>query len=228
MPGCARDSLGWGNPMRAMHCVLSTHELHVLASAQAGNGNKLGCRAMQRDWQSMPKTFLHALVLMQDGKIALGLSNLDLVSLLSRVCLAWGICLAWGVLHNIHALVLELVAQAEQAAKLERQQGQNAQAGSPEGDDGDTQQLHPDLVAAVEGAIPSENRVPEEAESYDAPEARGTVHCEGVDDVVHVELLHEHRGALVDQAPDEADDQCLPSLRDGAPGCDGDKTCKDA
>merc|ERR1719428_2436404 len=127
-----------------------------------------------------------------------------------------------GVFHDVRTLVLEFVAQAEALCELERQEDRGAQPANPEDDDEPAQNLDPELVAAVEQTVAADAPVlfAEEPDGEDTPEATGPVHREGVDDVVDLELGHGHRGSLVDEGPDDANDDRLPGLHEAAAGSD--------
>mmetsp|Transcript_30655 Transcript_30655/g.69831 ORF Transcript_30655/g.69831 Transcript_30655/m.69831 type:complete len:433 (-) Transcript_30655:170-1468(-) len=155
----------------------------------------------------------------------------------SHGCLLGGLVvvgLAGRVLHDVRALLLELVAEAQDVEELHGHKQDEAQAPGPQDDEDERHELDGELVPAVapavEDAVAAEALlgVAEEAEGHDAPDAASAVHGEGVHDVVHLELLEEHRAALVDQPADEPDQHSLPALHEGAARGDGDEAGQDA
>eukprot|EP00428_Durinskia_dybowskii_P002654 CAMPEP_0170289050 /NCGR_PEP_ID=MMETSP0116_2-20130129/44586_1 /TAXON_ID=400756 /ORGANISM="Durinskia baltica, Strain CSIRO CS-38" /LENGTH=286 /DNA_ID=CAMNT_0010540475 /DNA_START=46 /DNA_END=904 /DNA_ORIENTATION=+ len=125
--------------------------------------------------------------------------------------------------------LLELVAVPQRAEHLQRQHDYDAQRCDPDEDHEGREELDGDLVAAVEGAVPPGLvGVAEEPERQKAPDAASAVDGEGVHDVVHLELPQQHRGPLVHQAADEADNDGLPRLHEPAARGDRDEAGEDA
>mmetsp|Transcript_92745 Transcript_92745/g.267812 ORF Transcript_92745/g.267812 Transcript_92745/m.267812 type:complete len:309 (-) Transcript_92745:287-1213(-) len=70
--------------------------------------------------------------------------------------------------------------------------------------------------------------ITKQAGGDDSPEAVHAMHGEGVDHIVDLQAIQQHRPCLVAQARHEADDARLPRLHDGARRGDGHQAGEDA
>mmetsp|Transcript_108583 Transcript_108583/g.272124 ORF Transcript_108583/g.272124 Transcript_108583/m.272124 type:complete len:219 (-) Transcript_108583:129-785(-) len=99
-----------------------------------------------------------------------------------------------GVLHDVCALLLELVPHAQHPQLPQRQEDQYAQAPGPEDDQEAREELRAQLVAAVEDTIAAHALVwvAEETQRHDAPNAASAVHRERIDHIIHLKPLKQH------------------------------------
>mmetsp|Transcript_89748 Transcript_89748/g.226427 ORF Transcript_89748/g.226427 Transcript_89748/m.226427 type:complete len:393 (-) Transcript_89748:347-1525(-) len=134
------------------------------------------------------------------------------------------------VLHDVGAVLLKGVTQAQHAKLMKRQEDPNAEQPSPKDDDDASNQLCSQLIAPIKHAVSADTlvRVSEEAQCQDRPKAVDAVHRESINNVVHLQAAQQHRASLVQGATDETDDDRLPRLDVGASCRDSNQPCEDA
>lgn len=99
---------------------------------------------------------------------------------------------------RVCTLLLEFIGKSEKTCLLQRKKDNGAEECCPCCDHDASDKLSGDLSTAVfstiEDAVSSKPilRVSEESQSQQSPKSSGSMHCESINHIINLELLHQH------------------------------------
>ena len=141
------------------------------------------------------------------------------------------------MLRNIETHIFHLFGHADANRHLDRHKEKARHDSSPREDGDSADELHAKLLACAAslaragvgvGGVLHIGVGAKDASGQESPEAARSVHGEGVQRIVHLELEQQAGGAEAHEGADHADKDGVPVVDDRAVGSDGDQAAQDA